>query len=290
MGSSTSKTNNPYVLPDKIGAFFQLKKDSSDIEETLSFKYIEVKQISHDTFIYRYEIPHKMNLGLQVGQHLAIDATINGEQVSRKYTPISTIHHEGYFDLLIKVYFKNTHPNFPEGGKMSQYLNDLKIGDEIQARGPFGKLQYLGHGEYKILKKFPNTYLERKYKHTLMLAGGTGITPCYQIIQACHLNGDSHKVTLIFGNKSTKDFLLKEELDKIAQEKKFEFEVVYTIDKAEEGWDGEVGFINKDMLSKYGPKPSEDVIVVTCGPPVMCKGLVPVLTDLGYNMENYHNF
>lgn len=105
------------------------------------------------------------------------------EEVSRKYTPVSTIFEKGKFELLIKVYFKDTHPKFPLGGKMSQYLNDLQIGESIKIRAPFGKLTYLGDGSFKILTKLkPLTYKEKVYKKIGMIAGGTGITPFYQVI------------------------------------------------------------------------------------------------------------
>ena len=38
-------------------------------------------------------------------------------------------------DLVIKVYFANVHPRFPEGGKMSQHLESLKIGETIGKNG-----------------------------------------------------------------------------------------------------------------------------------------------------------
>lgn len=69
------------------------------------------------------------------------------------------------------------------GGKMSQYLNDIKLEENIKVRGPFGKLTYLGDGNFKILTKYkPLTYREKKYKKVGLLAGGTGITPFYQVI------------------------------------------------------------------------------------------------------------
>lgn len=105
------------------------------------------------------------------------------EEVSRKYTPVSTIFEKGKFELLIKVYFKDIHPKFPLGGKMSQYLNDLKMGESIKVRAPFGKLTYLGDGSFKILTKLkPLTYREKVYKKVGMIAGGTGITPFFQVI------------------------------------------------------------------------------------------------------------
>ena len=46
-----------------------------------------------------------------------------------------------------QVYFKDVHPKFPEGGKMSQYLESLKLNDAIDFRGPSGLLVYKGKGE-----------------------------------------------------------------------------------------------------------------------------------------------
>lgn len=49
-----------------------------------------------------------------------------------------------------QVYFKDTHPKFPEGGKMSQYLESLKLNDTIDFRGPSGLLVYKGKGKVNI--------------------------------------------------------------------------------------------------------------------------------------------
>ena len=48
---------------------------------------------------------------------------------------------------LSQVYFKDVHPKFPAGGKMTQYLENLKIGDTIDVRGPNGKIEYIGDCE-----------------------------------------------------------------------------------------------------------------------------------------------
>lgn len=47
----------------------------------------------------------------------------------------------------LQIYFKDVNPKFPEGGKMSQYLESLKINDTIDFRGPSGLLVYKGKGE-----------------------------------------------------------------------------------------------------------------------------------------------
>ena len=38
------------------------------------------------------------------------------------------------------------HPQYPAGGKMSQYLDSLAIGDFVDVRGPNGLLEYKGRG------------------------------------------------------------------------------------------------------------------------------------------------
>lgn len=50
----------------------------------------------------------------------------------------------------MQVYFKNVHPKFPDGGKMSQHLESMQIGDHIEVRGPNGLLTYEGKGLYLI--------------------------------------------------------------------------------------------------------------------------------------------
>ena len=48
--------------------------------------------------------------------------------------------------LFVQIYFRNVHPKFPDGGKMTQYLENMDIGDYIDVRGPNGLLKYAGRG------------------------------------------------------------------------------------------------------------------------------------------------
>jgi hypothetical protein len=66
-------TTNLDQLPDKTGALNDLKKNINDASEVIEFKYIQKTQISPDTSIYTYEIPNGLTLGLNLGQHIAIE-------------------------------------------------------------------------------------------------------------------------------------------------------------------------------------------------------------------------
>lgn len=45
-----------------------------------------------------------------------------------------------------QVYWAGEVERFPEGGKMSQYLESLTVGDHIEVKGPLGHFSYLGRG------------------------------------------------------------------------------------------------------------------------------------------------
>ena len=57
---------------------------------------------------------------------------------------------------------------------MTQYMEKMQIGDKMKMEGPKGRLAYDGRGQFQIMKK----KIAGKTKLG-MIAGGTGITPCY---------------------------------------------------------------------------------------------------------------
>jgi cytochrome-b5 reductase len=55
-------------------------------------------------FSYRFALPSPNDvLGLPIGQHISVQATINGKEIMRSYTPTSSDGDLGHFDLMIKV-------------------------------------------------------------------------------------------------------------------------------------------------------------------------------------------
>ena len=83
-------------------------------------------------------------LGLPVGQHIMLSFGTGSQMVSRAYTPVSSDDDIGYVDFVIKVYFANVHPRFPEGGKLTQHMEAMVVGDTLKFRGPKGHITYGG--------------------------------------------------------------------------------------------------------------------------------------------------
>lgn len=80
------------------------------------------------------------------------------------------------------------------------------------------------------------------------VAGGTGITPLYQIIQAALKNDDGTTHSLVFGNRSVDDILLKGELERLKEEHPFLLKLYFTVDKSppkSAKWKQGTGFVTK---------------------------------------------
>lgn len=259
-----------------------------DPEQKYEVKLIEREEVSHDTRRFRFELPSKNHvLGLPIGQHVYLSAKINDELVIKPYTPVSSDDDKGYFELVIKVYFKNVHPKFPDGGRMTQYLNSLKIGDTIQVRGPSGRLEYHGKGNFAIKADKKSEPKKKHVTRLSMIAGGTGIAPMLQVIRDIlkKSNTDKTKIRLLFANQTEQDILLRNELELLAAKYPEQFKLWYTLDRPGEGWKYSSGFVNKDMIKEHLFEPNDETLILLCGPPPMIKFIYTQLDELEYPEE-----
>ena len=265
-------------------------------EEIISLELIEKVEVTHDTNRYRFGFPNEDDvLGLPTGKHISLMfEDEDGEQVTRSYTPVSSDVDKGFVDFVIKVYKSNVHPDFPEGGKMSQKIDTLSIGDSFNFKGPNGRLEYMGEGAFNIkqLKSQGGETIQRVVKNVGMIAGGTGITPMIQIIRAILRNeNDPTKINLLFANKEEKDILLRDKLENRDIDFSDRFTVNYTLDSPSDEWEGFTGFIDQEMIKNTMPDPGEDTLILLCGPPKMnSEAVKPALEALGYTADMIFNF
>lgn len=260
-----------------------------DPQVKYQFPLVFKEELTHDTRKMRFGLPSaEHTLGLPLGQHVYLSAKVNGELTVRPYTPTSSEQDKGYFDLVLKVYKSGVHPKFPNGGKLTQHLDSMEVGDTIDVRGPSGRLQYKQKGVFEISvdKRTPPTV--KQAKRVGMIAGGTGITPMFQLIKDVCNNPDDHtKLQLIFANQSENDILLREEIDEFAANSNGQFEAWYTIDKSvEPNWKFSVGFVDEQMIAEHLPPAGDDSLILMCGPPPMINfACVPNLEKLGFTKE-----
>ncbi|GJP77699.1 hypothetical protein CLOP_g8057 [Closterium sp. NIES-67] len=154
---------------------------------------------------------------------------------------------------------------------MSQYVNKLEVGNFISMRGPKGKFKYR-----------PNMC-----RTMGMIAGGTGVTPMFQVARAILENpSDRTKISLIFANVTADDILLKDELEALQKSAPDRLSIYYVLNEPPEGWTGGVGFVTRDMIKAHLPAPAADVMVVRSGPSAMNKAMAATLEEMGYASDS----
>ncbi|XP_071720618.1 NADH--cytochrome b5 reductase 1-like [Rutidosis leptorrhynchoides] len=243
-------------------------KGSIDSEKFRDFKLVKRTQLSHNVAKFRFALPTPTSvLGLPIGQHISCRGKDSqGEDVIKPYTPTTLDTDVGYFELVIKMY--------PQG-RMSHHFREMKEGDYLSVKGPKGRFKYRP-GDVRAFG---------------MIAGGSGITPMFQVARAIlDDESDKTKLDLIYANVTVEDILLKEELDRLATKHSGRFKVYYVLNQPPEGWTGGVGFVSKEMIQEQFPAPAFDIKILRCGPPPMNKAMAAHLEALGYESDLLFQF
>jgi len=161
-------------------------------------------------------------------------------------------------DLMIATRMRDT--------AFKRILKTLAAGSEIQMEGPFGGL----------------TLHEDAKRPAVFLTGGIGVTPFRSIaLQTTH-EKSPHLLWMFYSNRRPKDAAFLDELTKLQTEKP-NFKLVSTMTNVAESrkhWNGETGYIDKQMLSKYIDELSGPIYYVA-GPPAMVDGMTKLLSESG---------
>ncbi|CAI9782479.1 unnamed protein product [Fraxinus pennsylvanica] len=198
----------------------QLNEDASpkvalNPNKWFEFKLQDKAQVSHNSQLFRFSFDPAAKLGLDVASCIIITR-------SHRSLPFQLVLH------------------------LQCNLNSLFHAKVAPAgQNPEGKPKYVIRPPIEKLRYNPNMK-----KHIGMIAGGSGISPMLQIIDAILKNPDDNtQVTLLYAN------------------------VFYTVDNPTKDWHGGTGYIANDMVKKGLPGPGDDTLILVCGPPGMMKNI-----------------
>lgn len=156
-------------------------------------------------------------------------------------------------------------------GILTDYLHGMSVGDEIMVRGPYGN-------------NFP---VETKLKgeNLLFIAGGIGLAPLRSVINYVLDNrGNYGTVDILYGSRSAADLVQLNEIQEVWA-KTPGVNVHLTIDREEDGWSGNVGFV-PTYLKELGF--TTDKTALVCGPPIMIKFVLGALEELGFSKDQVY--
>jgi sulfhydrogenase subunit gamma (sulfur reductase) len=156
-----------------------------------------------------------------------------------------------------------------KAGVLTTALHNLEEGEIIGVRGPLGNC-------------FP---LEAfKGKDMVIIGGGFAFTTLRSLTNYILYQENRSRfrdLAVIYGARSPGLLLYKDELEK--WEKRTDLDLYLTVDRADKDWQRKVGVV-PNIVKEIAPSP-KNAYAVVCGPPIMIKFTLPVLTGLGFPPE-----
>lgn len=150
-------------------------------------------------------------------------------------------------------------------------LASMPIGTEVKIEGPFGNF---------LLHNNPE-------KAAVLLAGGIGVTPFRSMVFRAAHEKLPHRIFLFFSNRRPEDAAFLKELEMLEKENP-NYKVIATMtqmEKSSRPWDGETGYIDAEMLSRY-VKDAPSPVHYVAGPPGMVKALREMLENAGVDDDD----
>jgi sulfite reductase subunit B len=153
-------------------------------------------------------------------------------------------------------------------GSVTNAIHNLKEGDVLGMRGPFGN----GFPLEKLLGK-----------DILFIGGGIGLFPLRSLIQYVLDKREQHgRIILLIGSRAPAERMFVDELAEWSRTPGIEY--YETVDKADDSWKGNVG-----VITTLIPKVKVDVkntVAVVVGPPVMYRFVINELKKIGLADED----
>lgn len=158
-------------------------------------------------------------------------------------------------------------------GNVTSKIHEMKVGDIVGIRGPFGKGWSVE---------------DHKHKDLLYICGGTGYFPIRSALKYSldHRENYGH-ITFMYGDRCPADVLFPAENEEY--EKREDISFLQTVDRDDDKcWDGNIGVVTTlfPMIDKEIDP--ENTIVLVAGPSIMYKFVIIELEKLGIKSENIY--
>ena len=220
-------------------------------------KLIKIIDEAHDTKTFRVEAPKNADIDFLPGQFFMVRFE-EDRALKRAYSISSSPADKGYMEITMNLV-----------GEFTKKLWQCKANGHLIFTGPYGKF-----------------YFDEGMKGNLVLiGGGLGITPLRSIIRYCNGKKLPNKINLIYSARTPEAIAYKEELENFEKKNpNYNFAFTITRPKPEHKWNGLVGRIDKELLSR-NIENIEKTLFFICGPLQFVKDIREMLESLGAKKE-----
>lgn len=160
-----------------------------------------------------------------------------------------------------------------ELGDFTATIGETRPGDTATVHAPFGRFSYLLHPD-------ENDFV--------FVAGGIGITPLMGMLRHMRDTGSELPVILIYANRDMKSIVFRDELAEIERGGRPKLRVIHVLGDPVEGWDGETGRIDGELLERLSGERFDGRAFYICGPPGLHDAVVGALERTGVPARRIH--
>jgi len=155
-------------------------------------------------------------------------------------------------------------------GQATHSLVNQRVGNSVGVRGPFGT-------------GWPVE--AARGRDVIVVAGGIGLAPLRPVIyQVLQNRKDYGRLVILYGGRSPRDLLYREELAKWTRNS--ETQVLVTVDYGGLSWRGHVGVVT--TLFKYSRLHPARSVAMVCGPEIMMRFVIRELEAAGLSRDDIY--
>ena len=233
-------------------------------------KVTELERETEDSVRLGLQVPDELRSEFEFlpGQHLPLQAEIDGELVRRTYSICSV---PGQQPLMLGI-------RVQPGGKFSEYVaNEVDVGDELEVMPPFGRFHA------NVDPENGKTYLA--------FAAGSGITPIISIIRSTLESEPASRFLLFYGNRRQRTTMFIDDLYALKNRYPDRLQLYFLFTQEEQEYPIFSGRLDGDKVEELvrtfcaGLAPEEAFI---CGPGSMIESVRTALESLGMDRAAMH--
>lgn len=223
-----------------------------------------VSDVTHDVKNFVFEPEGDQLFEFDAGQFLTLKLEIDGTPVNRCYTISSPPTRPNRIAITVKRVV---------GGKVSNWVHDNIVpGTKVPVLAPLGSF----------------TLTRKPTEKLLFLSAGSGITPLMSMLRTLYDLGSDADVVFVHSARTPSDIVFRSELAAI-ETLMPNLRVVHICeaDYPSERWGGMRGRLSPTMLQTVVPDFLERT-TFNCGPAPYMDAVRRILSELGYDLANYH--
>jgi ferredoxin-NADP reductase len=229
--------------------------------QTYTAKLTRSTTLSGFTKHLEFEMQNVPRFGFVPGQWLSLKHTkSDGEEITRAYSIASPPDDSSRFALCL---------NRVQDGFMSNFLCDMREGEEISSQGPFGDF-----------------ILRPPMRDTIFIATGTGIAPFRSMLHWLVADASRHEnkeLWLVFGSRTEQDIYYHQEFLQLAVSHK-NFHYLPTLSRGAPDWQGVRGYVQEHVPAIAARR--TDMHAYICGLDKMIGANRDLLKSLGWDRKS----